>query len=63
MRSALAAKGGGITPTEAEIAWLPRKTVRVEGKEAEGVLKLIEALEELDDVQKVDGNFDMDVSA
>lgn len=63
VRSALAAKVGGLTPTEAEIAWLPRQTVRVEGKEAEGVIKLIEALEELDDVQKVDGNFDMDVSA
>jgi YebC/PmpR family DNA-binding regulatory protein len=63
VRSALAAKVGGLTPTEAEIAWLPRQTVRVEGKDAEGVIKLIEALEELDDVQKVDSNFDMDVSA
>jgi YebC/PmpR family DNA-binding regulatory protein len=61
VRSALATKG--ITPTDAEIAWIPRQTVRVEGKDAEGVIKLIEALEELDDVQKVDGNFDMDVSA
>jgi YebC/PmpR family DNA-binding regulatory protein len=63
VRSALTAKAGGLTPTDAEIAWLPRQTVRVEGKEAEGVIKLIEALEDLDDVQKVDGNFDMDVSA
>ncbi|MGH7712042.1 MAG: YebC/PmpR family DNA-binding transcriptional regulator [Vicinamibacterales bacterium] len=61
VRSALATKG--ITPTDAEIAWMPRQTVRVEGREAESVIKLIEALEELDDVQKVDGNFDMDVSA
>jgi YebC/PmpR family DNA-binding regulatory protein len=63
VRSALTAKAGGLTPSDAEIAWLPRQTVRVEGKEAEGVIKLIEALEDLDDVQKVDGNFDMDVSA
>ncbi|HJU75887.1 MAG TPA: YebC/PmpR family DNA-binding transcriptional regulator [Gemmatimonadaceae bacterium] len=61
VRSALAAKG--VNPADAEIAWLPRQSVRVEGKEAEAVIKLIEALEELDDVQKVDGNFDMDVSA
>ncbi len=63
VRSALTVKPGGLTPTGAEIAWLPRQTVRVEGKDAESVIKLIEALEELDDVQKVDGNFDMDVSA
>lgn len=61
VRSALTSKG--IAPTDAEIAWIPKQTVRVEGKDAEGVIKLIEALEELDDVQKVDGNFDMDVSA
>jgi YebC/PmpR family DNA-binding regulatory protein len=61
VRGALAAKG--ITPTDAEIAWMPRQTVRVEGKDAEAVIRLIEALEELDDVQKVDANFDMDVSA
>jgi len=61
VRGALAAKG--VTPTDAEIAWIPRQSVRVEGKDAEAVIKLIEALEELDDVQKVDGNFDMDVSA
>ena len=61
VRSALAAKG--VTPTDAEIAWIPRQSVRVEGKDAEAVIKLIEVLEELDDVQKVDGNFDMDVSA
>jgi YebC/PmpR family DNA-binding regulatory protein len=61
VRSALAGKG--VTPSDAEIAWIPQQTVRVEGKDAEAVIRLIEALEELDDVQKVDGNFDMDVSA
>jgi YebC/PmpR family DNA-binding regulatory protein len=61
VRSALSSKG--VNPAEAEIAWIPRQTVRVEGKDAEGVIKLIELLEDLDDVQKVDGNFDMDVSA
>jgi YebC/PmpR family DNA-binding regulatory protein len=61
VRGALDARG--ITPADAEIAWIPKQTVHVEGKDAEGVIRLIEALEELDDVQKVDGNFDMDVSA
>jgi YebC/PmpR family DNA-binding regulatory protein len=53
----------GIPATEAEIAWIPKNTVRVEGKEAETLVKLLEALEDLDDVQKVDANFDMDVTA
>ena len=51
-----------IVPTEAEIAWIPKQTVRVEGGDAQALIRLIEALEELDDVQKVDANFDMDVS-
>lgn len=53
----------GLTATQAELAWIPKSTVRVEGKDAESLVKLLEALEELDDVQKVDANFDMDVSA
>ena len=53
----------GITATEAEIAWIPKTTVRVEGKDAETLVKLLEALEDLDDVQKVDANFDIDVEA
>jgi transcriptional/translational regulatory protein YebC/TACO1 len=36
--------------------------VRVEGKTAEQLLKLLEELEDHDDVQKVAANFDMDVS-
>jgi len=36
--------------------------VRVEGEAATQLLKLLEALEDLDDVQKVDANFDMDMS-
>jgi YebC/PmpR family DNA-binding regulatory protein len=60
VKSALDARG--IVATEAEIAWIPKNTVRVEGKEAESLIKLLETLEDLDDVQKVDANFDMDVS-
>jgi YebC/PmpR family DNA-binding regulatory protein len=60
VRSALEAQG--ITGVDAEIAWIPKQTTRVEGKDAEALIKLIESLEDLDDVQKVDANFDMDVS-
>lgn len=48
---------------DAELAWVPKSTVAVEGANAEALLKLLEALEELDDVQKVDANFEMDADA
>ncbi len=60
VKSALEAKG--IVAVEAEISWIPKQTVRVEGADAQALLKLIESLEDLDDVQKVDANFDMDMS-
>jgi YebC/PmpR family DNA-binding regulatory protein len=46
---------------EAEVAFIPKSTVHVAGKNAESVIKLLEELEELDDVQKVSANFDMDI--
>jgi YebC/PmpR family DNA-binding regulatory protein len=46
----------------AEIAMVPRTTVKVEGKQAEQMLRLLEALEELDDVSKVFSNFDIDAA-
>jgi transcriptional/translational regulatory protein YebC/TACO1 len=57
-----ALEGAGIAIQESEIANIPKNTVRVEGKTAEQLLKLLEEVEELDDVQKVAANFDMDVS-
>ncbi len=51
-----------VPVTESEVAWIPKTTVRVEGKTAEQLVKLLEELEDLDDVQKVDANFDMDVA-
>jgi YebC/PmpR family DNA-binding regulatory protein len=51
------------TVEDAELAWVPKNTVKVEGDHAAALLKLLEALEELDDVQKVDANFEMDESA
>lgn len=43
----------------AEITMIPKSTVRLTGKEAEQMLKLMEMLEDSDDVQKVYGNFDI----
>jgi len=53
----------GLKAERAELSWIPKTTVRVEGADADALLRLIEAIEDLDDVQKVDANFDMDVSA
>ena len=46
----------------AELAMVPRNTVKVEGADAERILKLMEVLEELDDVSKVSSNFDIDAA-
>jgi YebC/PmpR family DNA-binding regulatory protein len=46
----------------AEVAMVPRTTVKVEGKQAEQMIKLLDALEDLDDVSKVFSNFDIDAS-
>ena len=43
----------------AEITMVPQNTVKVEGKEAEQMLRLMEALEDSDDVQNVYANFDI----
>lgn len=51
-----------IETESAELAMVPKTTVRLEGKQAEQMLKLVEALEDLDDVSKVFSNFDIDVS-
>jgi YebC/PmpR family DNA-binding regulatory protein len=43
----------------AEVGWRPTNTIMVNEEAAENVLKLIEALEDLDDVQSVSGNFEL----
>jgi len=50
----------GIAASEAELAMVPKTTVTVSGPEVESLLKLIESIEDLDDVQKVWANFDID---
>ena len=51
-----------IPMEHAEIQMLPETTVKVEGKDAENLVKLIEGLEDHDDIQHVYGNFDIDES-
>ncbi|WP_456457171.1 YebC/PmpR family DNA-binding transcriptional regulator [Thermovibrio sp.] len=49
----------GIEVEEAKLDLIPTTTTRVEGETAQKVLKLLMALEDLDDVQEVYSNFDM----
>jgi YebC/PmpR family DNA-binding regulatory protein len=56
-----AIEAAGFKIIEAEVAFIPKSTVHVAGKNAESLVKLLEELEDLDDVQKVSANFDMDV--
>jgi YebC/PmpR family DNA-binding regulatory protein len=49
----------GFKYTYAEVTMVPQSTIRLSGKEAEQMLKLMEGLEDSDDVQKVYGNFDI----
>jgi YebC/PmpR family DNA-binding regulatory protein len=51
----------GLENTAAEIAMIPKNVVKLEGKQAEAMLRLTEALEDHDDVQNVYSNFDIDV--
>lgn len=56
-----AIEAAGIPIASAEISMRPSNTVRLEGEKAQQVLRLVESLEELDDVQKVHANFDIPV--
>jgi YebC/PmpR family DNA-binding regulatory protein len=61
VRQGLDAKG--FQPEHASLEWVPQSTVHVGGDDAKALVKLLEALEDLDDVQKVEGNFDIDEAA
>jgi len=50
----------GIATGHAEIGMLPKNLLKLEGKNAQAMLRLSEALEEHDDVQNVYSNFDVD---
>ena len=57
VRDALAK--AGVPILEAQVTYVPQSTVRVEAPTAASVMRLIEALEELDDVQHVYANYDI----
>jgi YebC/PmpR family DNA-binding regulatory protein len=50
----------GLQFSEASISWLPQNTVKVEGENAEKLTKMMEAFDDLDDVQDVYANFEID---
>jgi YebC/PmpR family DNA-binding regulatory protein len=50
----------GVQVDNAEVTMHPQSTVKVDGKQAENLLKLMDALEEQDDIQNVYSNFDID---
>jgi len=54
-----ALEDAGYTPVSAEITMVPKTTVPLAGKEAQQVLRLMETLEDHDDVQHVYANFDI----
>ncbi|MFZ1699863.1 MAG: YebC/PmpR family DNA-binding transcriptional regulator [Pyrinomonadaceae bacterium] len=52
----------GIEPQAAEISMIPQNYIALEGSDARTMMKLYDALDDNDDVQKVYANFDIDES-
>jgi YebC/PmpR family DNA-binding regulatory protein len=55
-----AVQAAKIETVSAEVAMVPRNLTKLEGKSAQGMMKLYDALEDHDDVQNVYSNFDVD---
>lgn len=55
-----AIKKGNIEIASSELSMIPLTSVKLEGKQAEQMLRLMEALEDHEDIQKVFANFDID---
>jgi YebC/PmpR family DNA-binding regulatory protein len=55
-----AVKNAGISPAMAEVAMIPQNYIKLEGASAQQMVRLLEALEDHDDVQHVHSNFDID---
>jgi YebC/PmpR family DNA-binding regulatory protein len=55
-----AVKKAGITPASASVAMIPQNYIKLEGQQATTMIRLVEALEDHDDVQNVHANFDID---
>ena len=54
-----AVKALGVEPASAEVSMIPQNYVKLEGKPAQQMVRLMEALEDHDDVQHVWSNFDI----
>lgn len=54
-----ALKSSGVAYAAAEVLKVPRTFVKLDGDDARKVIRLVEALEDLDDVQRVSANFDI----
>ena len=55
-----AVKKAGVEPQVADVEMIPKSYVKLEGADARSMLKLMETLEDHEDVQKVSANFDID---
>ncbi len=53
-------KAAGVEFDRAELQWVPQNEVKVEGKDAEKLIRVVDALEDCDDVQQVSSNGDID---
>jgi transcriptional/translational regulatory protein YebC/TACO1 len=53
-------KAAGITPESAAIEMIPANYVKLEGQQARTMFRLMEAMEDYDDVQNVYTNADID---
>jgi transcriptional/translational regulatory protein YebC/TACO1 len=55
----IALEAAGVTVDQAEVTQLPSTTVPLDAKKARQVLRIVDALDDLDDVQSVYANFDI----
>src|ERR1700688_4236331 len=55
-----AVKKAGIEPASSSVAMIPQNYIKLEGQAANTMIRLVEALEDQDDVQNVHSNFDID---
>jgi YebC/PmpR family DNA-binding regulatory protein len=55
-----AVKALGLEPASAEVAMIPQNYIKLQGKDAQQMLRLMEALDDHDDVQHVWANFDIE---
>jgi YebC/PmpR family DNA-binding regulatory protein len=55
-----AVKKAGIVPASSSVAMIPQNYIKLEGQAANTMIRLMEALEDQDDVQNVHSNFDID---